>query len=524
MKVRSGQLGQAFQLAQRAIQTQTPKAAVPASREAGIPIASRTAQATTSVPPRTTQLQKAQVSTTGGGETNGTSTFASRAVKYVALAAGAGYIYDKTANDFFLSTTALHDGKGGFTSNERLNKAQGKAKEYFQHYHGNDLESAPAWPASAAEYFQEQKLERFSPISTCGNNQFVTMTDYRAATKVHVENLMNTKEARESLLKNLTCLKGHLVKEELVAKHNPPHVPENFDLTKSHLYEEKNKYALVGIPNEETGARGYTSRSITQPFVNKGYKHFKNESEARGQSLKQCVESLEALLQTDDKFGEEAQLAAGRAILNFRQVYANDEHWGHAEKVVMKTLTDHGLLSPDETHKIDESLMFEDPSKSIFKRNTGVLGPMLHKIETGFHEFRLRNDPQALEDMKPMFGKNVENMAIAHFKVNEKGNGFEDCSGLGDSFTSANAIAVINHARLMSGEDRLSKEDVGVIVACLNAVYDDVSGIRHTLHEVARGCFAGAGYTIEDADRFYANVCKKAADEFYGGKNLAKLG
>lgn len=523
MKVRNGQLGQVFQLAQRALQSQAPKAAAPASPEAGIPIASRAAQVTTSIPPRANQIQKAQGGASGG-KANGTSGFASRAVKYVALAAGAGYVYDKTANDFFLSTTSLHDGKGGFTSNERLDKAHEKAKEYFLHHHGSDLASASTWPASAAEYFQEQKLERFSPISTCGNNQFVTMTDFRAATKVHVENLMNTREARESLLKNLDCLKGHLIKEETVAKYNPSHVPKDFDLTKSPLYGTKIKYALVGIPNEETGARGYTSRSITQPFVNKGYQHFKHESETRGQSLKQCVESLEALLQKDDKFSEEAQLAAGRAILNFRQVFANDEHWGHAENVVMKKLADLGLLLPAETYKVDESLMFEDPSKSVFKRNTGVVGPMLHKLETGFHEFRLRNDPEALADMKPMMGKNMENMAIAHFKVNEKGDGFEDCSGLGDSFTSANAIAAINYARLMSGEDPLSKEDVGVIVGCLNAVYDDASGIRHTLHEVARGCFAGAGYTIEDADKFYANVCKKAAEEFYGGKNLKSHG
>ncbi|RWO14900.1 MAG: type III effector HopG1, partial [Mesorhizobium sp.] len=73
------------------------------------------------------------------------------------------------------------------------------------------------------------------------------------------------------------------------------------------------------------------------------------------------------------------------------------------------------------------------------------------------------------------------------FKLNEKGNGFEDCSGLGDSFTCANAVACINHARLMSGQQCLSKEEVIVIIACLNAVYDDTSSIRHTLHEIARG-------------------------------------
>ncbi|KHK51026.1 type III effector HopG1 [Ralstonia sp. A12] len=425
--------------------------------------------------------------------------------------AGAAYLYDKTANDFFLSTTSLHDGKGGFTSNDRLNKAYGTAKDHFQRYHSSSPE--------------EQKLSnRFvNPIRTCGNKQFVTMTDYRAATKVHVMHLVDTEKGRHSLVKSLTCLKGQLVKADHVAKYDPPHVPKDPDLTKSSLYDKKNKYALTGVANEETGARGYTSRSITRPFVLKGYKDFKDVSETKGLTLRQCVESLESLLEKDGKLSEDAQFAAGQAILNFRQVYAADEHWGHAENVVMKTLAQHGLLSPDETNKIDESLMFEDPSKSVFKRNTSVMGPLLHKLEARFHEFRLKDDPVALDDLKPMAtAKNMENLAVAHFKLNEQGNGFEDSSGLGDSFTCANAVACINHARLMSGEERLSKEDVAVLIGCLNAVYDDASGSRHTLHEIARGCFAGAGYTVADADRFYGNVCEKAAEEFYGGKNLAR--
>ncbi|WP_211903760.1 XopAG/AvrGf1 family type III secretion system effector [Ralstonia syzygii] len=456
----------------------------------------------------TEQLPKAPRRSSEGKQ-NDLPRIASRIMKYALFAAGSGYAYDKIANDFFLSTTSLHDGKGGFTSNDRLDKANEAAKEYFQRYHSSSPE--------------EQKLNNRSinPIRTCGSNRFVTMTDYRAATKTHVMHMVNTEQAHQSLVQSLTCLKGHLVKAEHVAKYNPSHVPKDPDLTKSSMYEKKNKYALTGIPNEETGARGYTSRSITQPFPLKGYQHFKDASETRGLSLKQCVESLEALLQKDSKLSEEAQFAAGQAILNFRQVYAMDEHWGHAEKVILKTLADHGVVSPDETYKIDESLMFEDPSKNILKRNTGVMGPRLHKLETRFQEFRLRNDPAALEDLKPMSAsKNMENLAIAHFKLNEQGNGFEDSSGLGDSFTCVNAVACINHARLMSGKGRLSKDDVVVLIGCLNAVYDDVSGIRHTLQEVARGCFAGAGYSVADADRFYEEVCKKAAEEFYGGKNL----
>jgi hypothetical protein len=436
---------------------------------------------------------------------------ASRAMKYALGLIGAGYLYDKTANHFFLSTTSLHDGKGGFTSNDRLNNASKAAKKYFKRYHSSSPE--------------ERKLNNRTVklFKRCGNNQFVTMTDYRAATKVHMMQMINTEQAHQSLEKSITCLKGHLVKAEHVAKYNPPHVPKDPDLTKSKLYDKKNKYALTGVPNEETGASGYTSRSITRPFILKGYQHFKDVSEEKGLTLKQCLESLEAALQKDSKLNEKAQFAAGQAILNFRQVYAQDEYWGHAENVIMKTLADHGLLSLDETYKIDESLMFEDPSKNILKRNNGVMGPLLHKLEARVQEFRLSNNPQALEDLKPMSSaKNMENLAIAHFKLNEQGNGFEDSSGLGDSFTSANAVACINHARLMSGEERLSKEDVAVLVGCLNAVYDDASGIRHTLWEVARGCFVGAGYQVADADHFYAEVCKKAAQEFYGGKNLAR--
>ncbi|WP_207234687.1 XopAG/AvrGf1 family type III secretion system effector [Bradyrhizobium sp. Leo170] len=434
---------------------------------------------------------------------------ASRAMKYALGVAGAAYLYDKTTNDFFLSTTSLHDGKGGFTSNDRLNKASEIAKVRFRHYH------------SSSPKEQKRNNRSINSVRTCGNNQFVTMTDYRAATKVHVMHLVNTEKARQSLVKSLTCLKGQLVKADHVAKYDPPLVPNDPDLTKSSLYEQKNKYALTGVANDETGARGYTSRSITRPFVLKGYKHFKDVSETKGLSPRQCVESLEALLEKDDKLSEDAQFAAGQAILNLRQVYAADEHWGHAEKIVMKTLAQHGFLSPDETYKIDESLMFEDPSKSIFKRNTGVIGPLLHKLEARFHKFWLKNDPGALNDLQPMAAsKNMENLAIAHFKLNEQGNGFEDCSGLGDSFTCANAVACINHARLMSAEEPLSKDDVVVIIGCLNAVYDDASGIRHTLHETARGCFAGAGYTVADADRFYEDVCRMAAEEFYGGEKL----
>lgn len=519
MKIRNGQIGQLAQLARQLAGSETKPTKVSASSlEANAPITARTSQETKSIPPRSTQFKKTHEGNSGGDET---SHWALRAAKYAAGAAGAAYAYDKTANNFFLSTTSLHDGKGGFSSNARLDKAYAQGKEYVKRFHTHNPDCAGAWPASSADYFRERKLDRFSPLSTCGNNQFLSMTDYRAATKLHLEGLMDTPQAQASLVKSLTCLKGALIKPELVEKYNPPNVPKDFDLTKTDLYSKKGKYALLGVPNEETGARGYVSRTITRPFVNKGLKHFRQDSAERGASLKQHVDKLEAILEKDGKFSKEAQFAAGLAILNFRQVYADDQHWGHAEKVVMKTLEDQGLLLKAETEKIDETLLFEDPSKSVFTRNTSVMGPLFQKIDTRIHEHLLAHDPEALKDFMYMAEqKNIEGLPIAHFKVNEQWNGFEDASGLGDSFTSANAVAAVNHARLMSGEPPLSKEDVAVLVACLNTVYDDASGIRHTLHEVARGCFAGAGHTTEDADLFYGAVCKKAAEEFYGGKAL----
>ncbi len=444
------------------------------------------------------------ISNTGGGWS-----LSARVVKYTLFLTGAGYAYNEVTNNFFLSTTSLHDGKKGFTSNERLRVAQAKAKEYYTRYHAVSPEALLSNGRS------------LSALRTCGNNQFVTMIDYRAATHVHVARLVDSPQARRSLVLNLTCMKGHLVRDECVAKYRPPQVPRDPDLTKSPLYDQKNKYALSGVLNEETGAFGYTSRSVTRPFVNKGVQHFRDAFQSeKGLTFKRSTETLEALLDKDRGLSEEAQFAAGQAILTFRQVYAADAHWGHAEKVVMKTLVEHGLLLPEETAKLDASLMFEDPKKNMLTRNTSLAGPWLHKLDTRLQEMRSGHDPAVVADLNDPAMADMKYLSIAHFKLNGRGNGFEDCSGLGDSFTCANAVACINHARLMSGQQRLSKEEVIVIAACLNAVYDDTSSIRHTLHEVARGCFAGAGYTIKDADEFYAGACQKAAEEYYGGRNL----
>ncbi|MGY4403821.1 XopAG/AvrGf1 family type III secretion system effector [Bradyrhizobium sp. USDA 3315] len=435
-----------------------------------------------------------------------------RAAKYGLYLVGASYAYNEVANNFFLSTTSLHDGKKGFTSNERLRLAQAKARDYYASYHAADPDT------------RGLHGRPLNPIHICGNNLFVTMIDYRAATYVHVGRQVDSTEARSSLVLSLSCMKGHLVKSECVAKYRPPKVPKDPDLTNSPLYDRKNKYALTGVLNEETGAYGYTSRSITQPFVNKGVQHFRDTTlrSEKGLTFRQCIERLEALLDKGCGLGEEAQFAAGQAILNFRQVYAADEHWGHAENVVMQTLSEHGWLSRSETDRLDATLMFEDPNKNPLKRNRSWVGPKLHQLDVSLQGRRSGHDAAKGEELKHPEIAGMKNLPIAHVKLNEQGNGFEDCSGLGDSFTCANAVACINHARLMSGQPRLSREEVIVIVACLNAVYDDTTSIRHTLHEVARGCFAGAGYTIEDADEFYEGVCRKAAQEYYGGRYLSK--
>ncbi|MDR9838211.1 XopAG/AvrGf1 family type III secretion system effector [Herbaspirillum huttiense] len=432
----------------------------------------------------------------------------SRRMKYVLGLAGAAYAYDQVTNNFFLSTTALHDDKQGFTSNERLDRAKTKAEHYLQRYEKLDSESR-------ARDFRPSAMAR-----RVGNNQFLTMTDYRSAVRTYLSRLVDSGDSYQSVAKSIACLKGERVKQESLERYQPAFVPQDPDLTKSPLYGKKGKYSLSGVFNEGTGSTGYASRSITHPFVLKGYSDFVKISEEKGWTPRQCVDDLEAKLSSSTTLDEKSQFAAGRAILNLRQVYAHEQYWGHAENVIMKMLADNGFLSPEETLKLDQSLMFEDPNKSVLTRNASVMGPALHRLESRFHQWRLRDDLAALEDLKPMIdAKNIENMPLAHFKVNESFDGFEDSSGLGDSFTCANAAACINHARLMSGEERMSEADIIALIGCLYPIYADASGMRHTLQEVSRGCFAGAGYLIEDADRFYERICREASLAFYGGKN-----
>ncbi len=69
----------------------------------------------------------------------GGGTHFARAVKYGLYLVGAGYVDMGSQTDFFLSITSLHDGKKGFTSNERLRLAQAKAREYYASYHAAAL-------------------------------------------------------------------------------------------------------------------------------------------------------------------------------------------------------------------------------------------------------------------------------------------------------------------------------------------------------------------------------------------------
>lgn len=433
-------------------------------------------------------------------------------MKYAAYLAGLAYAYDKTTNKFFLSTTSLHDGKGGFTSDERLNNAKKKAQEYHQRYHSGSRDD------------QKSNSRLLDSLRLCGDNRFVSMVDYRAATNVHLANLLDTKEAHESMHTNIRCLKGELTNKEIVEQLKPKKVPKDFDLTKTELYGKKIKYSLTGVPNEETGSTGYTSRSITKPFVEKGLKHFLDATQSeKALTPRQCVESLEALLRKDGKFNAETQFAAGQALLIFRQVYAGPDSWGDAEGVVLADHFANGRVTQSETDRIEFSRPFfkDDLDKGIFKRNTSIAGPLLNSAYIYMQEKVFKRDPETIADLKHKAMADLQHLPISHVKVNENGTGFEDCSGLGDSFTALNATSCVNHARIMSGEKPLSKDDVAVLIGALNAVYDNASGIRHTLREIARGCFVGAGFTIEDGDAFYKEVCKNASEEFYGGKRMS---
>ncbi len=439
---------------------------------------------------------------------------ASTVIKYILSAAAAGYLYDRTTNHFFLSTTALHDGKGGFTSNERLKKAALNADAYIRRYR-----------EATADIQKAGRLSGGEPIRLCGNNHFVTMTDFRVATKVYLSRMVDTKQGHDSLLKNIQCIKGERINKQIVAELNPERIPKQFDLTKSEAYRRKDKYSLLGVANEKTGSTGYNSRSITRPFINRGQKDFIAAITGdRAGTPSQRMKTVEEFLDSDPGLDKDTLYAACQALCVFRKVYVDDENWGHNEKIVNKELAKRGWLHMPDTDKIENTRPFQEPDMdmNILKRNTTIIGPILHQADVYIQEAILKKDAETIEDLKhPAIEELSKQLPVMHFKLNEKGNGFEDCSGLGDSFTSLNVTSYINHARLMSGEQRLSHEDVNVIAACLYAI-DDANSIRHSLGEIIRGCYVGAGYGIEEANEFYEKICQEASEAFYGGRQLQK--
>ncbi|PPU95582.1 type III effector HopG1 [Xanthomonas hyacinthi] len=439
---------------------------------------------------------------------------ARRAAKYAAGVAAGAYLYHKTANEFFLSTTALHDGKQGFTSDARLERAA----EQAQHYHDCYIGSSPE------QRLRGDQAQRPRAPRLCGENQFASMLDFRAATKVHVAQAANTAQARQSLRKTLDCVIGSRVRTDALERYGVTQRPREWDLRQSEKYDRKNGYSLSGVRNEASGSMGYVSRSITSPAVNRGANHLNRAtSGTHALSPRQAMESLQAALQRADTLDPAAQFAAGQALLTFRRVYAAPENWGDSEKVILATLYAHGLVSKTEADKIEDDRPSQpgDLAKGIANRNRGVLGPILHRADMLWQERILKRDAAAIDDLKQ--SEDLAGVPFAHFKLNDTGSGFEDCSGWGSSFTGLNVAAYLNHARLMSGEQRLSMDEVKTIVACLNAVWDNAGSVRHTLRETAHGCFVGAGYTVEDADEFHAQVCRDAAQAFYGGKQLRRI-
>ncbi|KPY45834.1 Type III effector HopG1, partial [Pseudomonas syringae pv. rhaphiolepidis] len=261
----------------------------------------------------------------------------------------------------------------------------------------------------------------------------------------------------------------------------------------------------------------------TAPFIEKGENHHARAiNSERALTPRNCVDALQPLLQKSEGLSPEAQFRAGQALLILRPLYCSSENWGDAHKVLMPFLEKKGLVSSQENQKLGATRPFTqtDMEKGIARRNTSLAGPTLNKLNIFLQKSIYKKDEKAISDLTAKKLGEMKYIPIAHFKINEDVSSFEDSSGLADSFTGYNVSAYINHARLLSGEDRLSKKDVIAIVGCLNAIYDNASSERHTLREIAHGCFVGAGYTVEDAEDFYNDACKAAATEFYGGRAI----
>ena len=432
-------------------------------------------------------------------------------MKSLAYTAGAAFLYHKTANEFFLSTTSLHDHKQGFTSDCRLQQAEEIADDYYHAYH------------DSIQLGIDPKIGPSLLPKLCGENLFLTMLDFRAATKVHIKHLIDTRQSRDSIVMNISCIKGERIKLDLPKKHGVVQAPVDFDITKSADYDATNKYSLSGVINPETGSYGYASRSICNPFIEKGADHHSRMlSSDQAITPKACLDALQNLLCQDEGLTPQTQFLAGQALLVCRPLYCSAANWGDAHHVLKSFLEDKGLASPKENQKLGATRPFtqSDLEKGLARRNTSIAGPFFHEMNMFMQKSIYNKDELSINDLKSKKLREIKYTPISHVKINDDCSSFEDSSGMGDSFTGYNVTAYINHARLLSGEDRLSKNDVIVIVGCLNAIYDNASSERHSLKETARGCFVGAGYTVADADAFYQKLCNTAALEFYGGKSL----
>ncbi|MGY3614121.1 hypothetical protein [Bradyrhizobium sp. USDA 10063] len=182
MRITNSQLGPVFQVAQRAEIASQGLMMVTPRRAKSNTMPSTKCRAAHQVTSRLRGSDQRSESR-GGEETRGSGNspgLASRVMKYAFGAVGVIYLYDKMANDFFLSTTSLHDGKGGFSSDARLTRAEKQAEEYYQVH------------CSLSDEEKNRIASHVKAPGIVGANKFASMMDYRAATKVHIKNLVNT--------------------------------------------------------------------------------------------------------------------------------------------------------------------------------------------------------------------------------------------------------------------------------------------------------------------------------------------
>jgi hypothetical protein len=444
-------------------------------------------------------------------------------IKYLAGTIASAYLYDKTLNNNPFTITSLHDGAQGFTSNRRLKLAQREAMTYIKAYHEHQT-TPNNQPDNKGLHGQIEQLRQSLTPKLFGENRFESMLDFRSAIHAYLSYTTNTPEARALIENSIECILGKHFQEEAIHQFAPSQRPEQPDLTKTEAYTKHNKYSLSGTPNLETGATGYTSQTITHPFKNRGYSDFSNALKNREESLtpKQSVDTLYNQLQHDPCFSAKSQFAAGQALMIVRKAYEEKKHWGSFHKIIMKELEDRGYMSTQESPELESTRPFrpQDLEKGMLRRNSPVLSPLFYEADLFIQRHILKKPESVHNDLAQQDAKIFKELPFVQLKMNDALTSIEDCSGLGDSYTGYNCIMNINHARILSGKRTLNQEEIGIVTACLNAVYEDTGSIRHTFQELARANFSAGGYKIEDGDAFYDQMCSKAAEAFYAGKKI----